>query len=183
LLVRKDDYGIRDFGGSGMYSSLTIIALGTWLTLASESIEPKWMSSYTEALQEAKDLERPLVVVIGAGSQGGRHVSADAELDSVIQLLPRRHYVWLYLDTEKKIDRRLAAAFEIPKGPGIVISAPSGNIQAFRHHGEIDNNELADYLRRYADPDISVETTETIHQVGDSDDASDTTTAPRSGRC
>jgi hypothetical protein len=166
-----------------MYSSLTIIALGTWLTLASESIEPKWMSSYTDALQEAKSTERPLVVVIGAGQQGWNQVSADGQLDGAIQRILAHHYVCVYLDTDKKTDRRLAAAFEIPKGPGIVISAPSGNIQAFRHRGEIDNNELAEYLRRYSDPEISVETTETIRSAGDSDDSSDTPPQPRSGRC
>jgi hypothetical protein len=167
-----------------MYSSLTVIALGTWLTLASESIEPKWMSSYTEALREAKNLERPLVVVIGAGRQGWHQVSTDGELDAAVQRILARQYVCVYLDTEKKTDRRLAAAFEIPKGPGIVISAASGTIQAFRHHGEIDNNELAEYLRRYADPDITVETTETLRQGGeDTDSASDGSSAPQSGRC
>jgi hypothetical protein len=166
-----------------MYSSLTIIALGSWFSMASESIEPKWMTSYTEALQEAKDLERPLVVVIGAGRQGWHQVSADGQLDGAIQRILSRNYICVYLDTDKKADRRLAAAFEIPKGPGIVISAPSGTIQAFRHHGEIDDNELADYLRRFADPDISVETTETIRQAGDSEDASDPSSEPRPGRC
>jgi hypothetical protein len=141
------------------------------------------MSSYTEALQEAKSLERPLVVVIGAGREGWHQVSADGELDGAIQRILARHYVCVYLDTEKKADRRLATAFEIPKGPGIVISAPSGTIQAFRHHGEIDNNELADYLRRYADPDITVDTTETIRQGGgDTDDSSDAPSEAR-GRC
>jgi hypothetical protein len=167
-----------------MYSALTFIALGTWLNPASESIEPKWRSSYTKALQEAKDLERPLVVVIGAGRRGWDQVSADGELDGDIQRILARHYVCVYLDTQKKADRRLAAAFEIPKGPGIVISAPSASIQAFRHHGEIENIELADYLRRYADPDITVDTTETLRQdAGDSSDASDVSYEPRQGRC
>jgi hypothetical protein len=167
-----------------MYSSLTIIALGTWLSLASESIEPTWMNSYTEGLREAKSLERPLVVVIGAGRQGWHQVSTDGELDAVVQRILARQYVCVYLDTEKRADRRLAAAFEIPKGPGIVISAASGTLQAFRHHGELENSELAEYLRRYADPDITVETTETLQQdSGDSSDASDYSTEPRRGRC
>ena len=44
---------------------------------------------------------------------------------------------------------------------GIVISSSSGKLQAFRHEGELRNEDLARYLRRFSAPNLVILHTET----------------------
>ena len=70
------------------------------------------------------------------------------------------NYVCLYVDTEHIAGRELAASFEMG-GPGLVISDGTGEVQAFRHEGDLSNNRLLKYLQRFSDPDRVVMVTET----------------------
>jgi hypothetical protein len=72
------------------------------------------------------------------------------------------HYVCVYVDTEQSSGENLASAFDISEGPAVVISDPTGSVQAFRHEGELTNQKLGQYLRRYADPERKVDSTETV---------------------
>jgi hypothetical protein len=73
----------------------------------------------------------------------------------------------VYVDTTQAAGQRLAGAFEIPSGLGLVISDFSGAIQAFHHEGDLPEPELDRYLRRYTDAERPVRTTETnpVRQV------------------
>jgi hypothetical protein len=44
-------------------------------------------------------------------------------------------------------------------GLGIVISSRKGDLQAFRHEGDLSNAQLVRYLRKYADPAYVVRAT------------------------
>ena len=73
------------------------------------------------------------------------------------------------MDVDKPAGRRLAAAFDIAAAEGLVISDQSGRLQAFRHDGNLADEELHRHLRRYANPDHVVVTTETatLQRVSD----------------
>jgi hypothetical protein len=67
----------------------------------------------------------------------------------------------VYVDTAQPEGKRLAAAFDLSGGPGLVLSNHAGDLQAFRHAGDLADADLARYLKRYTDPARVVRTTET----------------------
>jgi hypothetical protein len=54
----------------------------------------------------------------------------------------------------------MARAFEI-QGSGLVISDRTGEKQAFRHEGSLAGEDLTRALKKYADPNVVVYTTQT----------------------
>jgi len=50
----------------------------------------------------------------------------------------------------------------MPGGQGVVISDRTGQLQAFRHAGELNGSELVSRLQRYADGSRVVTTTDTL---------------------
>jgi hypothetical protein len=141
---------------------MMFIALSGLLVPTAESIDPAWMHNYAEARLRADELERPLVVVLGSGKEGWDKVSREGDLSSDVKKVLAQSYVCVYVDVDKKAGQRLADAFDVGDGPAIVISSPNGRVQAFRHEGKLDNDDLAQYLQYYADPDVVVNTTETV---------------------
>jgi hypothetical protein len=55
----------------------------------------------------------------------------------------------------------LARDFEINEFRGIVISNSTGELQAFRHEGNLRNEDLTYYLERFSDPNLAVSHTQT----------------------
>jgi len=74
------------------------------------------------------------------------------------------HYVCAYVDTSTESGKRLADAFELPGGQGIIISDRTGGVQAFRHEGTLSNADLGAYLERYAG-ERAITTTETADSI------------------
>src|SRR5262249_11839992 len=69
-------------------------------------------------------------------------------------------YIPVFVNTDTDAGKRLARAFEMSSGKGIVISDRTGALQAFWHEGDLSNQNLARYLQRYSDPNLAVRTTE-----------------------
>jgi len=102
-----------------------------------------------------------LAVFIGTGSSGWENASKEGALGKQVKEILASEYVCVYLDTKNEEGRRLAKAFSISSGTGLVLSDKSGKLQAFRHDGDLEPSELQTYLNRYADPDRVAATTET----------------------
>jgi hypothetical protein len=122
---------------------------------------PKWLDEYGKARQQGRKEEKPLAVFIGSGKSGWHQVVRDETLEKEVNRLLAQQYVCLYVNTDDEAGQRLAEAFDIPRGPGVVISNHSGGLQAFRHAGRLTNQDLERYLRRFADPDRATTQTET----------------------
>jgi hypothetical protein len=146
-------------GGLRMYTSVLLFALSGFASSPAAN-DPGWLEDYAIARQQGHKNSKPLAVFVGAGKAGWEQVSQEGELGREVRRLLAESYVCVYLDTEKKSGQALAEALEIADGPGIVISNSGGNLQAFRHEGDLSNDTLATYLRRYADPDRVVRFTE-----------------------
>jgi hypothetical protein len=143
-----------------MHPFILVVAMSATFAPAVVSKDPVWFKDYHRALVEGREQRKPLFVVIGSGKAGYHDVSRDHRLSEEVRRLLASHYVCLYVDTEHIPNRRLAQDFDIPEGPGLVISDSGGRLQAFRHVGDLPNSRLAERLRRYADRDRVVEETE-----------------------
>ena len=144
-----------------MCTSVMFFALTGLLAPGLTAGGPAWLSDYQAARQLGRMAHKPVAVVIGTGQAGWQKLSRDGRLSKEVERFLAGKYVCVYIDAREKIGRRLATAFDMPDGPGLVLSDRSGDLQAFRHEGHLDNEDLAGYLRRYADSERVVRATET----------------------
>jgi hypothetical protein len=146
-----------------MYTSVVLLALSAWTSPAvTIPVAPSWRSNYTVALKEGQSSKRPLAIFVGSGPAGWDTVSKEGGLDQEAQQLLSTRYVCVYIDTSREGGRRLADQFEMTNGRGLVIGDATGEKQAFWHAGKLSNENLAHYLRKYADPDRVIAKTETL---------------------
>src|SRR5262245_13807064 len=142
-----------------MYTSGLLLALAGLLP-STVNREPTWLEDYRQAFGQCKKVNKPLAVFIGSGSKGWNQLSQDRQLNAETKEILSKNYVCVYLDADRKEGRELATAFEMPNRLGIVISDSHGQVQAFRHEGDLRAEELLRRLRRYADPERIVARTE-----------------------
>lgn len=146
-----------------MCTSMFWLALvGFFMPNTGGSSGPVWLQEYSIARQRVAEQQKPLAVFVGTGESGWEDVSEEGRLGKEVVRVLKENYVCLYVNTENGAGLRLARALDIAEGLGIVISSPGGDLQAFRHEGDLSNRQLARYLRRFADPNTEVETTETV---------------------
>jgi hypothetical protein len=149
-----------------MYTSIVLLALtGSAAPSALSAKVPAWQSDYEAAFRQGSRDRKPLAVVFGSGPYGWDGVCKEGRFNKEIPELLDAHYVPVYVDTDKPEGQRLARSFEMAKGPGLVLSDGTGQYQAFRHEGDLTNDELARQLRKYADPDRVVRRTDTAVRV------------------
>lgn len=139
-----------------MYTSLVLFALAA--PAADDALT--WMRDYPAARRLAAEKSKPLAVFLGAGRAGYDKVVQGGLNDRTRQLL-QGSYIPVFVDTSSEAGRRLAEQFEMPGGQGIVLSNRGGELQAFRHEGELRNSDLDTRLQRYADS-TRVVTTDTL---------------------
>jgi hypothetical protein len=150
-----------------MYTTVLLIALAGFSVPTAVVETPSWLTDYSMARQRGKEERKPLAIFIGSGRSGWEQVSRAGKLSHEAQRILASHYVCVYVDITQQTGTRLATAFEIPDGLGIVLSDFTGEVQAFRHEGNLAEQDLSRSLRRYTDPERSVRTTESgsVRQV------------------
>jgi len=122
---------------------------------------PHWLNDYAVARQQGQAGNKPLAVFVGYGRAGWEKLAKEGRLGKEVERTLAAHYICVYVDTNTKPGRRLAAALEVDETLGIVISDPSGDYMAFHHDGDLANQDLERYLKRYADPALELSATET----------------------
>jgi hypothetical protein len=142
-----------------MYASMLLIALSGIAPVVKD--EPAWVKDYSVARKLCQAEQKPMAVFLGSGSKGWNDLSREGRLDKETARLLAQHYVCLYLDRTTEEGQLTAQALEMQDSRGIVISSSSGKLQAFRHEGDLSNQDLAKYLRRFSNPDLVVLHTET----------------------
>jgi hypothetical protein len=142
-----------------MYTSILLVAL-SGVAAAEELAAPSWVQDYSAAKKQAAKEKKPLAVFLAPGKASWDKIGRDGGLGSEAKRLLSDNYICVHVDTATKEGRRLAEAFEIPDGLGIVISDRTADLQAFRHEGDLANADVTRYLRRYADPNLVVRVTE-----------------------
>jgi hypothetical protein len=123
---------------------------------------PVWLTSYTDAQKHSAQLKKPLAIVFGPGAKGWTKVVRDgAPTDEVSKLLAEQ-YACVYVDTASPAGKKLAHDFKIYAEMGLVVGDRAGESQAFWHQGDLTNDYLSYYLKRYADPSYVALATETV---------------------
>ena len=122
---------------------------------------PVWLNDYQAGTRQAAAQKKPLAVFLAPGVNGWRKVGQDNRLSPETQRILASRYVCVHIDTALAEGRRLARAFDIPSGLGIVISDRRAQVQAFSHEGELTAAKMVRYLTRYGASDYVVFTTET----------------------
>jgi hypothetical protein len=142
-----------------MYTSGLLVAL---LGLLPSSIrqEPNWLEDYSKAYRLCQKAEKPLAVFLGSGSKGWNSLSKDGQLSTESKDFLSKNFLCVYIDTTQEAGQELATRLEMPNRLGLVISDSTGGVQAFRHEGNLRDSDLMRYLRRYADPQRMVVSTE-----------------------
>jgi hypothetical protein len=143
-----------------MYTSLMLVALSGLVATEVNDDPPSWPSDYRAARQQATSQQKPLAVFLGSGPQGWDQVAKSGKLSPDTESILNRDYVRVYVDSASEEGRRLARALDVPEGAGLVISNRSGDLMAFHHAGTLSNADLTRYLKRYADPQRDVQSTE-----------------------
>ena len=120
-----------------MYTSLFVLAL---VGAPLEANAPSWQGYY-QASQLVEQEKKPLAVFLGTGQKGWEKVagSLSPEAEKVLTA----GYLCAYVDTTTPEGEKLAQAFEIKNGVGIVISDRKGVKQAFWHQGTLGQPDLA----------------------------------------
>ena len=144
-----------------MYTSFVYFALAGVFANASIADEPLLHKSYGLARVQSVSVNKPIAVFIGSGDKGWEEISTEGKFERDVRKILSANYVCVYVDSSRGAGKELASAFEVTDGSGLVISNRSGTLQAFRHQGTLTNYELEWYLKRYADPDLVVQNTET----------------------
>ncbi len=143
-----------------MYTSFAVVALGAFLA-AEPTAQPTWLTDYRTAQQQSASAGKPIAVVLGNGAKGYQTLAQEATLPGTVNQTLASGYICVYLDTTTPEGKKLADAFQMPSGRGLVISDRTGQMQAFRHEGTLPANDLNSYLRRYQDPNRALTRTET----------------------
>src|SRR6266404_4802898 len=142
-----------------MIGSTILVALTT--LLASPGTESLvWQKDYATALQRGKESGKPLAVFVGKGANGWQSMAKEGKIDSKTTEVLSQKYVCLYVDLSDEAGKRVAESFELHSTPGLVISSPGGELQAYRHEGELQPTDLQQNLVRFSDPNRAVVTTE-----------------------
>ena len=144
-----------------MYTSFVYFALAGVFANASVANEPLLHKNYSLARMQSLSVNKPVAVLIGSGERGWEGISQEGKLDPDVRKLLSAEYVCVYVDMTRDAGKELAGAFEVTEGPGLVVSNRQGTLQAFRHEGSLSNEDLERHLRRFADPNVVVQNTET----------------------
>jgi thiol-disulfide isomerase/thioredoxin len=142
-----------------MYPSALLVALAVLLPPVSREAAG-WQANYETAQNLVRESRKPLAVFVGSGSAGWNQLLQEGELSKEAGRILATDYVCLYVDVNQTGGKRLAAAFGVTDGPGLIISDASGELQAFRHEGKLAQDALLRHLRKYSDRQRMVRVTE-----------------------
>jgi len=145
-----------------MYSSFALMAVAGAL-LNNVSLSTAWVNDYRVGRELGQQQQKPLVVFVGQGGFDWKQITQEGQPDGQVQKLLAERYVRVYMDSRTEYGRKVADAIGVSGGRGLVISDRQGGMMAFRHTGELSAQDLARRLERYADPNLAVQTTETVN--------------------
>jgi hypothetical protein len=143
-----------------MFTSAMVLALAGLLE-AAHSASPTWMTDYAAAKTHAQKEGKPLAICVGEGKSGWNKLSQNGKLSEEALKVLASEYTCVFVDTKEAAGKELAEALEVNEGLGLVISDRTGELQAFRHEGDLEDGKLLVYLQQFADPDLVVRRTMT----------------------
>jgi hypothetical protein len=127
-----------------MYTSLVVMALAG---ISGATPSASWQS-YAQASQTVEKERKPLAVFLGTGQNGWEQVAGS--LSSEAEKVLAASYLCAYVDTNSPEGKKLAQAFAMKNGVGVVLSDRTGTNQAYWHDGNLPQTELVRQLVRHS---------------------------------
>jgi hypothetical protein len=154
-----------------MHTSIWLLALSGFVSAAPAGLP--WQSDYQAAKRLGAEVNKPLAVFLGSGTNGWKQLAREGGLSATARKILSDSYVCVHIDTATDKGKAWAGAFEMSGGLGIVLSDLGGKNQAYRHEGDLADANLVESLQRYADGSYVARASE-----GDSDTGARLYTAP-----
>ena len=111
--------------------------------------DPSWQQNYTQAQRMAAQDNKGLAVFLMQGEDGmGKLIPGGLNSQALDILM--KNYVCVRVDTSTPEGQRLARAFEMRMGQGLVLSDRGGAHQAFWSQGNLNNQDLIRSLEKFA---------------------------------
>jgi hypothetical protein len=107
-----------------------------------------WQQSYTQAQKIAAQDNKAVAVFLTKG-EGGLRDLIPGGLSLEAQRLLTDKYAAVMVDSTTPEGQRLARAFQMRDGQGLVLSDRGGNLQAFWYQGNLTNQDLVRNLEKY----------------------------------
>jgi hypothetical protein len=111
------------------------------------SKSPTWLKDYSQARKQGAAQSKPLAVFLSPGKDGFQKLVREGKLGETSRKVLADSYVCVHIDTTTANGKRLAGAFEMSDGVGLVLSDRSGETQAFRHNGTLSDADLTAHLQ------------------------------------
>src|SRR5262249_28943805 len=105
-----------------MYTSIVLLALSGLVGVGDGEGAPAWQNDYYAALKQGEEQQKPLAVFLAPGENGWDKLSQQGGLDKDAKQLLAGKYVPVFVNTDTDAGRRLARAFEMSGGKGVVLS-------------------------------------------------------------
>jgi predicted transcriptional regulator len=147
-----------------MFATLMALALSQGVA-AKPGAAPVWNTDYRQARALAIKEQKPMAVVIGQGESGWDKLFSDSDFATTVSAEQRNAYVWVYLDLSQDAGKKMAANFELTKGPALVLSDRGGNLQAYRRAGAIEASAIRKVLNTYAEANRVIKNTEEAGEI------------------
>jgi len=126
-----------------------VIILSAVLGQAEGRPSALWQQSYTQAENMAAQIKTPVAVFLTQGENGIDKLIQGGLNERAREVLASS-YIPVLVDTSTPQGQRLAQAFEIRGGQGLVLSDRGGAYQAFSHPGSLTSEELVRNLEKYS---------------------------------
>src|SRR5437899_2515200 len=123
-----------------MYTSLIALAM---VGAPGDALVPSWQT-YSQASQMVQMERKPMAVFLGTGQKGWEQVAGS--LDSEAEKVLAASYVCAYVDTSTPAGEKLAEAFALKNGVGVVLSDRRGDVQVYSHEGKLSQPDLVRQL-------------------------------------
>ena len=127
-----------------MYTSIIVLAL---VGAPGDVSAPSWQS-YSQASQMVLTEKKPMAVFLGAGQKGWEQVAGS--LGSEAEKVLAASYICTYVDTSTPAGEKLAQAFALKNGIGVVLSDRKGEVQVYWHEGNLPQPDLVRQLVRHS---------------------------------
>src|SRR5689334_11738010 len=108
-------------GATCMYTSILMVAL-SGMAPSAETRTPAWSLDYSEATRQAAQAHKPMAIFLAPGTGAYEKIGRGGGLGSIAQHILTEKYVCVHIDTSTSKGKKLAGAFQMAEGLGIVIS-------------------------------------------------------------
>ena len=123
-----------------------VMVLSTVLGVAEDSL---WQQNYTQAQKMAAQENKSMAVFLTPGQNGMNQLIPGGVNQQAREILAD-NYVAVMVDTTTPEGQRLARAFQIRNGQGLILSDRGGSRQAFWFQGTLTNQDLVRNLEKFA---------------------------------